>query len=151
MGSIPLGSVQRTQKMTRSKLIATLGLAATMATTAIVPTIANASVQSDKNNMRNLAIAGAAVAGYGLLNHNTGATVLGLAGAVLAGSQYQKDQNIENSWHDRWGWDGGRDNRDYHRDYDRNYNQGYNRDYNYRGDYHADRDNRDYGRDHNGR
>ncbi len=49
-----------------------------------------ASVQKNKNNMRNLAIAGAAVAGYGLLKHNTTATVIGAAGAGLAGSQYEK-------------------------------------------------------------
>ncbi|MGI4788365.1 MAG: hypothetical protein ACRYFS_05890 [Janthinobacterium lividum] len=50
---------------------------------------AHAAVQKNKNNMRNLAIGGAAVAGYGLLNHNSTATVLGVAGAALAGSQYE--------------------------------------------------------------
>lgn len=106
--------------MTRSKLFATLGLAATMAATAVVPTVASASVQNDKNNARNLAIAGAAVAGYGLLSHNTGATVLGAIGGLVGLSQEQHDQQVENSWHDRWGRGGynyDRDNRDFHRDY----------------------------------
>ena len=48
-----------------------------------------AAVQKNKNNMRNLAIGGAAVAGYGLLNHNSTATVLGAAGAALAGNSYE--------------------------------------------------------------
>ena len=94
-----------------------------MAATAVVPTVANASVQSNKNNMRNLAIAGAAVAGYGLLTHNTGATVLGAIGGLVGLSQEQRDQNIENSWHDRWNHGGyyyDRDNLDFHRGYDNN-------------------------------
>ena len=48
-----------------------------------------AAVQKNKNNMRNLAIGGAAVAGYGLLNHNSTATALGAAGAALAGNSYE--------------------------------------------------------------
>ena len=118
--------------MTRSKLFATIGLTATMAATAVVPTVANASVQNDKNNARNLAIAGAAVAGYGLLTHNTGATVLGLAGALIGGTQANRDQQVENSWHDRWNQGGyyyNRDNRNFQGNYDRD-NQDFHRDYN---------------------
>lgn len=48
-----------------------------------------AAVQGNKNTMRDLALGGAAVAGYGLFSHNATATVLGAAGAVLAGSQYE--------------------------------------------------------------
>ncbi len=58
------------------------------------------SVQNNKNTMRNLAIAGAAVAGYGLIKHNTAATVIGAAGAGLAGSQYEnarKEQSQNSS------------------------------------------------------
>lgn len=124
--------------MKRNTLITTLGLVATMGATALLPTMASASVQNDKNNARNLEIAGAVIAGYGLLNHNTGATLLGAAGALIGNSQYQKDQNIENNWNNRWdrdnrdrGYNGGYDNRDYHRDggYDnRDYHQNYDRD-----------------------
>lgn len=141
--------------MKRNTLITTLGLAATMGFTALMPTIASANVQQDKNNMRNLAIAGAVVAGYGLLNHNTGATLLGAAGALIGESQYQKDQSKENSWNDRW------NNRDYNRGGNWNdrwnnnngdrYHQDYNRDQqDYNRDDHRD-NNRDRDGDHNRR
>ena len=69
----------------------------------------NAAVQSNKNNMRNLAIGGAAVAGYGLLSHNSTATVLGAAGAALAGQSY------ENARHEQSRNTASRDARRYHR------------------------------------
>lgn len=74
--------------MTRTSALTTLGLLATLAASAVSPALADS--QKDKNNMRNLAIAGAAVAGYGLLKHNNTATIIGAAGAGLAGSQYEK-------------------------------------------------------------
>ena len=69
----------------------------------------NAAVQSNKNNMRNLAIGGAAVAGYGLLSHNSTATVLGAAGAALAGKSY------ENARHEQSQNTANRNSRRYHR------------------------------------
>jgi len=57
-----------------------LGMVATVAATAFAPLAAHAdqsSRQSNKNQWRNLAGAGAAVAGYGLLKHNNTATILG--------------------------------------------------------------------------
>lgn len=90
------------------------GLLATLAATVAAPVLADP--QSDKNNMRNLAIAGAAVAGYGLLNHNNTATLLGAAGAALAGSQYEKDRKQQSQNNDRYGY----------RRYHRTDNNGYN-------------------------
>lgn len=53
------------------------------------------SVQKDKNNMRNLGIAGAAVAGYGLLKGNTAATVLGAAAGGYGAYKYEKDRKAQ--------------------------------------------------------
>ena len=61
------------------------------------------AVQSNKNTMRDLAIGGVAVAGYGLLNHNTTATVLGAAGAALAGSQYENARKEQSRQSSRYG------------------------------------------------
>ena len=113
-----------TSKMT------TLGLIAALAGASLAPAMAND--QSDKNNARNLALGGAAVALYGILNHNSTATLLGAAGAAIAGSQYEQDrhdQSVDNSryyHYNRGGYNNG-----YNRDgYDNNgYNHdGYNRD-----------------------
>ena len=86
-------------------------LAATLAALMLAPVAAHAdyhhhygrrhaaAVQNNKNNMRNLAIGGAAVAGYGLATHNSTATVLGVAGAALAGNAYEnarKEQSQSN-------------------------------------------------------
>jgi hypothetical protein len=61
-----------------------------------------AAVQKNKNNMRNLALGGVAVAGYGLATHNSTATVLGAAGAALAGNSYEnarKEQSKNSNHH----------------------------------------------------
>lgn len=79
--------------------LTTGGLLATLAVASVSPALA--SSQSDKNLMRNLAIGGAAIAGYGLLKHNNTAVLLGAAGAALAGSKYEKDrkqQSQQNSY-----------------------------------------------------
>ena len=102
------------------------GLLATLAATVVSPVLADG--QSDKNNMRNLAIAGAAVAGYGLLNHNNTATLLGAAGAVLAGSQYEQDRQ-QQSQDNNWGYD-----RRYHRTDNNDSNNGYTYNTRYNGD-----------------
>ncbi len=69
-----------------------LALLATMAAAALTPA-AMADPQSDKNNMRNLGIGGAAVLGYGLLKHNTTATVLGAAAGGYGAYKYEKDRH----------------------------------------------------------
>ena len=90
--------------MKRTTRYTTLGLLAAFGTTAVVPMAAMAgndsARQSNKNLMRDLAIGGAAIAGYGLLNHNNNLTLLGAAGAALAGSQYEKarhNQSVDQS------------------------------------------------------
>lgn len=67
----------------------------------------SASVQNNKNNMRNLAIGGAAIAGYGLLTHNSTATLLGAGGAALAGNSYEnarheQSRNSSRRYHRRY-------------------------------------------------
>ena len=64
--------------------VTSLALLATVATAALSPMAMADSRQSNKNNWRNLAGVGAAVAGYGLLKHNTTATVIGAAGAAYS-------------------------------------------------------------------
>lgn len=68
----------------------TTALAVTML--ASVPMIASASSQTHKNNWRNGAILGGVVAGYGLLHHNTTATVIGAAGAAYSANRYEQDR-----------------------------------------------------------
>ncbi len=75
---------------------AMLGIAATVAATALAPISASAdSRQTNKNNWRNLAGAGAAVAGYGLLKHNNTATLLGAAGAAYSANRYEQDRHSQ--------------------------------------------------------
>jgi hypothetical protein len=100
--------------MTRMTKLTTFGLLAALAGASIAPAMAND--QSDKNNARNLAIGGAAVAAYGLFSHNNVATLLGAAGAALAGSQYEKDRQDQSQDNGRY----------YH--YNNSGNNGYNRD-----------------------
>ncbi len=82
--------------MTRMKTMTICGLLATFAAAALVPTAALADQsgqQKNKNQWRNLAIAGAAVAGYGLLNHNSTATLLGAAGGGYSAYRYEQDRH----------------------------------------------------------
>ena len=75
-----------------------LGMAATVAATALAPLAAHAdqsSRQSNKNQWRNLGVAGAAVAGYGLLKHNNTATILGAAGAAYSAKRYEDDRHSQ--------------------------------------------------------
>lgn len=117
--------------MTRTSKLTTFGLLAALASLSVVPAMAGprSDQQKDKNNARNLAIGGAAVAAFGLFTHNNVATLLGAAGAALAGSQYEKDRKDQSQNNGRYyHYDGGNDfNRDgYNRD---GFNRdGYNRD-----------------------
>ncbi len=82
--------------MTRSTRGTALGLAAVFAAAILAPTSALAdSRQKNKNDWRNLAGIGAAVAGYGLLKHNSTATLLGAAGTAYAASRYEKDRHSQ--------------------------------------------------------
>jgi len=75
-----------------------LGMVAAVAATAFAPLAAHAdqsSRQSNKNQWRNLAGAGAAVAGYGLLKHNNTATLLGAAGAAYSANRYEQDRHSQ--------------------------------------------------------
>lgn len=75
-----------------------LGMVATVAATALAPLAAHAdqsSRQKNKNQWRNLAGAGAAVAGYGLIKHNSTATVLGAAGAAYSAKRYEDDRHSQ--------------------------------------------------------
>ncbi len=78
--------------MKQVKAWAMLGVAATIAAAAFAPISAHAD-QKSKNQWRNLGIAGAAVAGYGLLKHNSTATVLGAAGAAYSANRYEQDRH----------------------------------------------------------
>ena len=128
---------ERRLTMTRNTTLTTFGLLAALVGASVAPAMANQ--QSDKNNARNLALGGVAVAAYGLLTHNTGATVLGAAGAAIAGSQYEQDrqnQSRDSGRYYHYNNDGG-----YGRDgYDHN---GYNRDGFNRDGYNHDGYNRD--------
>jgi hypothetical protein len=48
--------------------------------------------QKKKNDWRNATGAAAAVAGYGLLKHNSTATVLGAAGAAYSANRYEQER-----------------------------------------------------------
>ena len=75
--------------------VTTLGLLAALAATAVTaPVLADpASQQKNKNQWRNLGIAGAAIAGYGLLTHNQNATILGAAGGAYSANRYEQDRH----------------------------------------------------------
>lgn len=70
-------------------------LLATVATAALSPAALADNRQHNKNNWRNLAGVGAAVAGYGLLKHNTTATVVGAAGAAYSAHRYEQDRHSQ--------------------------------------------------------
>src|SRR5579875_137083 len=77
---------------------ASVALLASFATAALSPmALADGSTQKDKNNMRNLGIAGAAIAGYGLLNHNSAATILGAAAGGYGAYKYEQDRKNQSA------------------------------------------------------
>lgn len=81
--------------MKRTHSILTLAATAVFAAAIAAPipaSAASASRQKHKNNWRNGAIAGGVVAGYGLLKHNTTATVLGAAGAAYSANRYEQER-----------------------------------------------------------
>lgn len=75
--------------------ITALAVLATVATAALSPAALADSRQKNKNDWRNLAGAGAAVAGYGLLKHNKTATIVGAAGAAYSAHRYEQDRHSQ--------------------------------------------------------
>lgn len=76
-----------------------LALLAAFSVSAILPGAAlaqskqeQAKRQKKKNDWRNATGAAAAVAGYGLLKHNSTATVLGAAGAAYSANRYEQER-----------------------------------------------------------
>jgi hypothetical protein len=133
--------------MKNTAKIGILAATAMVAMIGLAPVSARAdSLQTDKNNMRNLAILGGAAALYGLADHNSGLALIGAAGAAIAGSQYEQDRHIQSQEQS--------DGYYYYGDNDPSYNG------DYRGDDHratGDRDDRrdrgdgnDRGRDNHG-
>jgi len=82
-----------------------LALLATFAISLVVsPAIAD-SRQKNKNDWRNLAGIAGAIAGYGLLKHNSTATLLGAAGAAYSANRYERDrhsQSQQNGYRSRY-------------------------------------------------
>lgn len=62
-----------------------------------ISVVAADNSQKNKNNWRNAAIAGGAVALYGLNKHDTTTTVLGAAGAAYSANRYEKDRKNQAS------------------------------------------------------
>jgi hypothetical protein len=93
------GSTQEEETtMNVTKKITAFALLTTLGTAALTPSaLADSSKQSDKNNMRNLGIAGAAIAGYGLLNHNSTATLLGAAAGGYGAYKYEQDRKAQSA------------------------------------------------------
>jgi hypothetical protein len=88
--------------MKLTQTLTTLGVLATMAAATAAPALADGhqnrgDLQTQKNTLRNIGIAGAAVAVLGLADHNNTLALLGGAGAVLAGSQYEKDRQQQDN------------------------------------------------------
>jgi hypothetical protein len=77
--------------MNTKRTLTILATLAAFAAISLLPSVALAS-QSTKNQWRNLAIGGGALAGYGLVTHNGTATALGAAGAGYSLYRYEQDR-----------------------------------------------------------
>jgi hypothetical protein len=117
-------------------------IAATLAAVAAMGALPGAAFaqgnrQKSKNDMRNLAIAGAAVAAYGAVTKNKTATLLGAAGAGIGLSQYERQRKAQSQ-------ERGRDWRDFDRSRDGSFRRDGRGDLRFRNnDYRQDRDRRD--------
>ncbi len=78
----------------KTQSVALWGMTALVAGSLLAPlsVLAADSRQKHKNNWRNGAIAGGAIAGYGLLKGNKAATLLGAAGAAYSAHRYEQDR-----------------------------------------------------------
>src|SRR3569833_2730659 len=101
--------------MQRSTILGIAAAAVAVTAGALAPMSARAdSLQDQKNNARNLAIAGGVAAIYGATHNNPGLTALGAGVAVVAGSQAARDQHIEDRRDDgRYRHDWRQDNDDH--------------------------------------
>jgi len=72
-----------------------LALLTSLAASALSPVAFAEGRQKNKNDWRNLAAAGATVAGYGLLKGDTTATVLGAAGAAYSAKRYEDERKSQ--------------------------------------------------------
>jgi len=75
--------------------IMSLAVLASVATAALSPVAFAEGRQKNKNDWRNLAGIGAAVAGYGLLKHDRTATIVGAAGTAYSANRYEKDRHSQ--------------------------------------------------------
>jgi hypothetical protein len=55
-----------------------------------------AQLQAQKNDWRNAALVSAAVGIYGLASHQKTAAELGIVGAIISTSQYERDSRMQN-------------------------------------------------------
>ena len=113
--------------MKRMTFLTSCGILATVALTMLAPLSAMAdSRQNTKNQWRNLGVLGAAVAGYGLLSHNSTATILGAAGAAYSANRYEQDRKSQSqanaNRHRDWYYRSNNNNNGY---YNNNGNNGY--------------------------
>ena len=137
-----------------TKSAAAFGLLATFALTSIAPAFAGPdNRQNTKNQWRNLATVGAAIAGYGLLKHNQAATILGAAGAAYSANRYEKDRRSQSQnndyrsrYHRTYGWNNNNNNNNNGYDYN---NNGYNNSNGYDNNGNYDNNNYDQNYSHN--
>ncbi len=80
--------------MSKSSVVTVLAVTAMMAVMSVSASAAD-SRQKNKNLWRNGAIAGGAVALYGLHNHDTATTIAGVAGAAYSANRYEKDRRSQ--------------------------------------------------------
>jgi hypothetical protein len=90
--------------MKRFQPLMACALAASTGLTAAAPTYAEAQTkqqldrrQQKKNEWRNFAYAGGAIALYGLLNKNSTLTMAGLAGALYSAHRYEQDRKSQSA------------------------------------------------------
>ena len=84
--------------MKTTKTLWTLVLALLLTSGVSAPAAVHASAasrQGNKNTWRNLGYGAAGIAGYGLLKHNTAATLLGAAGAAYSAHRYEQDRHSQ--------------------------------------------------------
>ena len=105
------------------KMVAAVAMAATVAVPTMMPATADAKPQShrqkQKNNWRNLGIAGGAVGVAGLLTHNKTLAVAGLAGGGYSAYRYEKARRDQSHARSRY-YD--RHRRTYRHSYSRHHN-----------------------------
>lgn len=87
----------KTRTILAAALLTTFAMTAVLPGTALAEKTTAQKRQQHKNDWRNLAGAGAAVAGYGLLKGNKTATVLGAAGAAYSAKRYEDERKHQDA------------------------------------------------------